>query len=239
MPTISSNDKVLVTGANGFMALWIVKIILERENSVRAAIRFESKSSTLQRLFRSLPRGRKLLNTAARADFSDPNPKPEDFIQPAIKGTVGILQSALKYRMASRGYQLKSRSSSGSYGPPRLYTEGDWNEGAKAGVHHIYAAWDLYRQHQSEVTWDLSVILPPLPVLGEGSSPEALSGSVKFFWNFVVSDTPKPREALGGHATWVDVRDLAEAHVLALEKEKAGGERIFACAGSFVWQDLA
>lgn len=36
---------------------------------------------------------------------------------------------------------------------------------------------------------------------------------------------------------WIDVRDLGEAHVRALEKEAAGGERIIVSAGQFTWQD--
>jgi uncharacterized protein YbjT (DUF2867 family) len=53
MSVISSSDKVLVTGANGYLALWIVKILLERGNSVRAAVRSESKGRHLQELFKS------------------------------------------------------------------------------------------------------------------------------------------------------------------------------------------
>lgn len=34
---------------------------------------------------------------------------------------------------------------------------------------------------------------------------------------------------VGGN--WVDVRDLAEAHTLALEKEAAGGQRIIVSCG--------
>ena len=30
---------------------------------------------------------------------------------------------------------------------------------------------------------------------------------------------------------WIDVRDVSEAHVLALEKEAAGGERIIISGG--------
>ncbi|KAH6890891.1 hypothetical protein BKA70DRAFT_1234296 [Coprinopsis sp. MPI-PUGE-AT-0042] len=35
MPTISSTDKVLVTGANGYIGLWIVKTLLERGNPIK------------------------------------------------------------------------------------------------------------------------------------------------------------------------------------------------------------
>jgi nucleoside-diphosphate-sugar epimerase len=53
MPTISSSDKVLVTGANGYVGLWIIKVLLERGNSVRAAVRSDSKSQHMRELFKS------------------------------------------------------------------------------------------------------------------------------------------------------------------------------------------
>ena len=37
---------------------------------------------------------------------------------------------------------------------------------------------------------------------------------------------------------WIDVRDLAEAHVLAIQKPEAGGERIIVSQGPFKWQDF-
>ena len=36
---------------------------------------------------------------------------------------------------------------------------------------------------------------------------------------------------------WVDVRDIAAAHVLALQKEEAAHQRIIVVAGHYVWQD--
>ena len=52
MPTVSPNSKVLVTGANGFVALWIIKTLLERGYSVRAAVRAESKGGHIKELFK-------------------------------------------------------------------------------------------------------------------------------------------------------------------------------------------
>jgi uncharacterized protein YbjT (DUF2867 family) len=52
MPSISSNDKILVTGANGYVALWIIKTSLKKGYSVRAAIRAESKGDHLKELFK-------------------------------------------------------------------------------------------------------------------------------------------------------------------------------------------
>ena len=52
-----------------------------------------------------------------------------------------------------------------------------------------------------------------------------------------MTDTPKSKQKLSESASWVDVRDLALAHVLALEKPEAGGERIIISSGSWRWQD--
>jgi len=48
----------------------------------------------------------------------------------------------------------------------------------------------------------------------------------------VVADSPKTKEALSQSTSWVDVRDTALAHVLALEKDAAGGQRIITTAGA-------
>lgn len=52
MPAIAPNSTVLVTGANGFLALWIVKTLLERGYTVRAAVR-QGRAETLKQLFSS------------------------------------------------------------------------------------------------------------------------------------------------------------------------------------------
>lgn len=36
---------------------------------------------------------------------------------------------------------------------------------------------------------------------------------------------------------WIDVRDIALAHVLALEKEAASGQRFITSTGAFTYQD--
>ena len=37
---------------------------------------------------------------------------------------------------------------------------------------------------------------------------------------------------------WVDVRDIAQAHTLALQKEEASGNRFIISAGAAKWQDF-
>jgi uncharacterized protein YbjT (DUF2867 family) len=56
MPAISCpapSALILVTGANGFLGVWIVRLLLERGYSVRAAVRSSQKGYYLEHQFRS------------------------------------------------------------------------------------------------------------------------------------------------------------------------------------------
>ena len=52
MPAIDSG-KVLVTGANGYIAVWVVKAFLDQGFAVRGTVRAESKATHLRSLFKS------------------------------------------------------------------------------------------------------------------------------------------------------------------------------------------
>ena len=52
MPAISTG-KVLVTGANGFVAVWVVRRLLETVFSIRGTVRSEAKAKYLISLFGS------------------------------------------------------------------------------------------------------------------------------------------------------------------------------------------
>ena len=52
MPAVPPGSKVLVTGANGFVAVWIVRTLLEQGFSVRGTIRSPAKGEHLKKLFK-------------------------------------------------------------------------------------------------------------------------------------------------------------------------------------------
>lgn len=54
MPTIQPHSKVLVTGANGFIAIWVVDTLLEKGYSVRGTVRSTEKGKHLEKTFRKL-----------------------------------------------------------------------------------------------------------------------------------------------------------------------------------------
>ena len=51
MPTIAPGDKILVTGANGFLAAHVVDISLKKGYAVRGAVRSLDKGEYLKKLF--------------------------------------------------------------------------------------------------------------------------------------------------------------------------------------------
>lgn len=80
------------------------------------------------------------------------------------------------------------------------------------------------------------------PVIHDVSSPSALGTSAGDWYNSVVrpdmgGKTLEVITTVGGG--WVDVRDIALAHVLALQKNEAGGERLLISKGEFVYQDFS
>ena len=51
MPTVQPGSKVLVSGANGYIAIWVVRALLEQGYAVRGAVRSEAKGEHLKKSF--------------------------------------------------------------------------------------------------------------------------------------------------------------------------------------------
>ncbi|KAI0659011.1 D-lactaldehyde dehydrogenase [Cubamyces menziesii] len=116
MPAITSG-RVLVTGANGFAALWTITDLLERGFLVRGTVRSESKATYVRDKLKTY--GDKLelvvvedsgkegalddavegvdaiLHIASPTNLSPTD--PDTVIIPAVEGTVNLLKSALKH----------------------------------------------------------------------------------------------------------------------------------------------
>ena len=54
MPSVNKGSKVLVSGANGYIAMWVVRTLLERGYSVRGTVRTEDKGKIMIEYFKSL-----------------------------------------------------------------------------------------------------------------------------------------------------------------------------------------
>lgn len=51
MPCLSTGNKVLVSGANGFIASWLIRTLLEQGYAVRGTVRSLEKGRYLTELF--------------------------------------------------------------------------------------------------------------------------------------------------------------------------------------------
>ena len=63
--------------------------------------------------------------------------------------------------------------------------------------------------------------------------------SVDWFFDTVVRGTVKDASVLAQTICYVDVRDVAEAHMRSLSVPEAGGERVTLSAGAVVWQEAS
>lgn len=75
------------------------------------------------------------------------------------------------------------------------------------------------------------------PVVHYVDSLENSNQSTKYLWNLINGSqkTVPPT----GFWLYIDVRDLAEAHVLAIEKQEAGNQRILVTGGNYSYQKIA
>ncbi|TFY71457.1 hypothetical protein EVG20_g1539 [Dentipellis fragilis] len=275
MSPVSAPSKFLVTGANGFVAVWVIRALLEKGHAVRGTARSAKKGDYLRNIFKAYGDKFELVvvediteegafddavkgidivaHTASPFQFTAED--PDDFIVPAVKGTVGILEPTVQ-----RVIVLSSASaivSPFNIEPIVIYDENDWNEtayqvveqqGKNAPVPFWYiasktlaekAAWDFVEKNKSDVNFDLTTLVPPLifgPLIHEVHSASELNQSLTDFHDTLVKGIPNnfPELAHG----FIDVRDLAEAHVRAAEVADAGGKRFIISGGSFHWQDI-
>ncbi|THU78801.1 NAD(P)-binding protein [Dendrothele bispora CBS 962.96] len=122
MPAIISPDSstVLVTGANGFIATWLIGDLLDKGYTVKAAVRSERKGKHLLEVYNKYKNESKLglvvigddmgktgafdeavqgvdavIHTAASVHLNAKEPR--EIINPAVRGVTGIMESLLKY----------------------------------------------------------------------------------------------------------------------------------------------
>ncbi|KAI0674155.1 NAD(P)-binding protein [Trametes maxima] len=281
MPAVTTG-KVLVTGANGYIAVWVVKSLLDAGFAVRGTVRSESKATHLRNTFKSF--GDKLeivvveditkegafdayvKDVDAIAHTASPFHmhaiEPEEMIGPAVQGTLGVLRSAQAHAPHVR--RVIVLSSTAAVWRPNTGTdtlvldESSWNEtevaecrerGREASAMAKYrasktlaerAAWDFVEKNKASLGWDLVVLNPPYvfgPNLHEVDRPENLGSSMRDWYLNVIEGRLDNDAVVNLGAGWVDVRDIAQAHVLALLKSEAGGNRFIITPGAYKWQD--
>jgi len=281
MTIVAPGDKILVTGANGFLAVHVVDVLLKKGYAVRGAVRSLNKGEHLKKLFAKY--GNKF-ELAVVEDITAPGAfdnvldgidaiahtaspfhvhadDPNDIIVPAVNGTKSILETAVKHGSSIK--RIVVTASTVAVGltlrAERQYTEEEWNEPALKEVRELgkeapgiakyaasktlaeRAAWDVYNGNKGSIGWDMTTLGPPYifgPVIHAVEKPQDLNTSALEWYEAVCKNSQNDEAVAASLNSWVDVRDIAEAHAIALEKPEAGGERILFAAGPYTWQDF-
>ncbi len=250
---MTATAPILVTGATGFIASRIVERLLAAGYSVRGTVRSLKKRGDVGRL-RALPAAAERLelveaDLTSAGSFDAPalgcdtvmhtaspyaltvNDPRIDLVDPAVNGTREVLAACAK-AFSVRRVVLTSSMAAVTDEPDSAHTltEADWNTKSSLSRNPYYyaktmaerAAWTFIGEKKPQ--FDLIAINPfmvigPSLTAGLNTSNQVLVDIVKGTYPGIIS------------LTWgfVDVRDVAEAHIRAMERPAAHGR--YLCAG--------
>ncbi|CAI0455028.1 unnamed protein product [Linum tenue] len=242
---MSEEVTVCVTGATGFIASWLVKLLLHRGYTVKASVRdpsdekktahllgLEGAAERLQ-LFKAdlLAEGSfdsamegcvAVFHTASPVSFSAADPQAE-IIDPAVKGTLNVLKSCANSPSVKRVIVTSSVASifyTGKPVSPDSVADETWFSDPDVWYQLSktlaeLAAWNFAKENGIDM-----VTIHPGFVIGPFFQPTMCS-SVSMILNLVNGAGNKTYPNF--HYWVVDVRDVAEAHIKAFENPLACG----------------
>jgi len=245
-------EQVVLSGATGFIAGHTIELLLAGGYHVVATMRDPAQTDSVAHLT-ALPDADKRLELVQAdlttdgafdayvrdADYvlhmASPyivtvrNPQ-RDLLEPALRGTMSMLESCSKANHLKRVVLTSSMAAiTDEPDDAHMLTEDDWNEKSSLSRNPYYyskvraekAAWDYVARHSP--AWDL-VVINPFMVMGPSMS-RRLNESTK-----IVADMLNGKFPAIMPLTWgiVDVRDVAKAHVLAMTAPSAAGRYICA-----------
>ena len=266
---MTANDPrplVLVTGATGYIAGHCIHELFEHGYRVRGTVRSLTdprKTEHLRKMASALGGSLELVEADLTSDrgwheavagctyvqhvaspFPASVPKDEmELIRPAVDGATRVLRACADSGTVKRVVMTSSVAAVAfghTDGGDRVRTEADWSVAEnceaypKSKTLAERAAWDLVKGLPDGRRFELAVINPGF-VLGPLLNADA-GTSGELVRKLMVREMPACPEI--GFAP-VDVRDIALAHRLAMERPEAAGNR-YICAGEHLWvQDMA
>jgi len=243
-------DKVLVTGATGFIGLHCIQQLLDQGYQVKGTVRSLSKKNevidsmkenslhpeNLTIVYADLLKDegwneavegcRYVLHVAS--PFVLEEPEHEDIlIRPAVEGTLRVL-NACKDNRVEKVVLTSSFAAIGYGNEEKIFDETDWSNTnstigayAKSKTLAEKAAWSFVSELQGHDKFNLTVI-NPVAVTGPMLSNDIGTSNTLFIQLLDGSIPACPRIHIG----FVDVRDVAKAHIFSMTAEKTNGERI-------------
>ena len=172
---------------------------------------------------------------------------PDVVIKPAVDGTTNVLKACSETGTVKRVVLTSSTVAivalAGDPGNPKdhVYTEKDWaNEATgttyeRSKVKAEKAAWDLVKQLDENKRFELVSVCPGLlegPIL----APSHADGSVDLAVSIMAGKNSRFPDV---HFLVADVRDVAAAHIAALEKAEAAGNRYIVFSERLAFKEIA
>jgi nucleoside-diphosphate-sugar epimerase len=261
MPDSDSAAKtVLMTGGSGYLGGWCIATLLERGYTVRTTIRDLAREDHVRRQVEAagVEAGNRLTVLAAdlgadagwaeavagcdyalhtASPFPPAQPKdPDELIVPARDGALRVIRAALDAGV-ERIVMTSSVAAVRGGGPPldgSTYTDRDWTDGDDASLTPYTrskaiaerAAWKLVDDAGAR---SRLAVVNPGAIIGPALSDD-VSFSLQLVERLLKGMPAVPRLGF----SFVDVRDVADLHVRAMEQPAAGGGRYIA-TDRFMW----
>nr|XP_043623147.1 uncharacterized protein LOC122594927 [Erigeron canadensis] len=241
---------VCVTGASGFIASWIVKLLLDRGYSVHATVRSLGDPKKTEHLLALDGANERLslfeanlteegsfdsavngcicvFHTASPVQFIVDDPQAQ-LIEPAVKGTLNVLKSAIKVSSLKRVVLTSSMAAvttgaklprSGDVVDETWFSDPLICKQNKLWYHLSKTlAEDAAVKFSKENGLELVAVHPGY-VIGPILQP-ILNLSSEYIMRLIKSGSESSSDGL---YRFVDVRDVAEAHILGFENPQANG----------------
>ncbi|XP_038901183.1 phenylacetaldehyde reductase-like [Benincasa hispida] len=249
MGELAAKKTVCVTGGSGYIASWIVKFLLQRGYTVRASVRdpddpiktahLVALDGAAERLhlfkanlleegsFDSAIEGCQGVFHTASPFFHTASDPQGELIEPALKGTLNVLNSVAKASSVKR-VVLTSSMAAVSYSTrpqtPQTIVDDTWfSDPQMCTDQQLWyplsktlaeeAAWNFVREKGIDM-----VTMNPAMVIGPLLQP-TLNTSADAILNLISGAETFPNAAFG----WVNVKDVANAHIEAYEIASAKG----------------
>ncbi|CCC66898.1 hypothetical protein NCAS_0A03400 [Naumovozyma castellii] len=198
-----------------------------------------------------------VIHTASPVVF-DPKDLDKDLLIPAINGTKSILESIKKYAADTVENVVITSSLAAQRKPSETndstvtIDENSWNnitmEEAHECVRNAYsaskvfaekAAWEFLKNNADVVKFKLTTVMP-----GFVFGPQTFVDRSKSKFNHTIeivraiANAKTEDELYQCSGTYVDVRDVARAHLLAFQKKECAGERLSLSTSMFCTQSI-
>ncbi|VVA25192.1 PREDICTED: cinnamoyl-CoA reductase [Prunus dulcis] len=247
---MSGAEKVVsVTGASGYIASWVVKLLLQRGYTDKASVRDPNDKKKTEHLlaldgakerlqlfkadlleegsFNSVVEGSEGVFHTASPFYHDVSDPQAELIDPALKGTLNVLRSCAKVPSIKRVVITSSMAAVAFNGKPLapdvIIDESWFSDLAVCEKLKLWymisktlaedAAWKFTKENRIDM-----VAINPGLVIGPLLQP-TLNTSVEPVLKLINGAETFPNITY----RWVDVRDVANAHILAFENASASG----------------